>query len=963
MDYINAFLTRLSLIAIFVVIHTISSGQTKRLYIANDDHTDYMWAADEATYKTVFLSTIDKYLSQIDSTISAGLPVEHQSRYNLDGNLWIWTYETYKTPGEVNKLIGRIKDGHISVPLNPLVILYGGTPAEATLRGMYYAGRLERRYNLNINLAVSMENAVLPLGLSSLWAGCGAKYSWKGICGCASLLKNATGTDLNNRDNEVYYYQGLDNQKVLMKWYSLSTDESIIGVNQNLGGYAEARGLSTNLINSLNNKCTATGKLVAGAFGYGWDGVESYTDGFITLAKNNTNAAQSITVSNEEDFFKDFEKSYGAATPVEQVARGNEWELLVSTLAETSAKVKRSTEKLRVAEAMSTLISNTEPSFCSDLEGLRDSAWMSVGLYFEHCWTADRQTVTNSQRAEFELKMEKSYSAYVDSLYNRSLRKLTLQIKKSGTNKRFFVFNALNWTRTDVADFAYNGALPVKVNDVSTGLEIPSQIITKNSVQYIRIQANSIPSVGYKIFEVQPGTPAYSSPIATLTGNVFENSNFKLTVTRQGVITSFVDKINGNRELVAASDGKYFNDMGSGTGNTGNSLVVVNSGAVSVTLKAATTTTLNHTSSFTLFRDIPRVDIENNISQNIGDNVLVNSFSLNIPSSTVWHEESGAVIKAKTTANGGNYAVKNARYDWLTMNHFANVSNSSYGATISNRDCYYMKIGNSTVTSLDEGSSQLNVLVGGKTETPEFTIGINNQYGNTSYTQQFSIFVHNNAFEKAASMKESLEAQTPFATGEVLGTSKTLPENNFSFLSTTNPNVILWALKPAEEGMQTNGLIVRLWNMSDVTQNNTLTFPDAITSGNEVTHIETDIPATSLQINGNTAAIINGINQMQSYRINLNPDTPFVEHKNNSSLKIYPNPAQESFTILLPNNWNFQESNITLYNEIGQEVGSYQVTGLNMVINTQNLSTGNYFIRVFAKTSGKTLNGKIILKK
>ena len=51
---------------------------------------------------------------------------------------------------------------------------------------MYYAGRLERRDVVRFPLATAMENQTLPLGLAPLWAGSGARYSWKGICGCAT---------------------------------------------------------------------------------------------------------------------------------------------------------------------------------------------------------------------------------------------------------------------------------------------------------------------------------------------------------------------------------------------------------------------------------------------------------------------------------------------------------------------------------------------------------------------------------------------------------------------------------------------------------------------------------------------------------------------------------------------------------------------------------------------------------
>ncbi|MCI0628958.1 MAG: hypothetical protein L0387_46150 [Acidobacteria bacterium] len=64
------------------------------------------------------------------------------------------------------------------MPLNALVSTYEGTRAEAALRGMYYAGRLERRFGIRFPLAIAMKNQTLPLGLGSLFAGAGARYSW-----------------------------------------------------------------------------------------------------------------------------------------------------------------------------------------------------------------------------------------------------------------------------------------------------------------------------------------------------------------------------------------------------------------------------------------------------------------------------------------------------------------------------------------------------------------------------------------------------------------------------------------------------------------------------------------------------------------------------------------------------------------------------------------------------------------
>jgi len=162
---------------------------SKQIYLALDDHTDYIWTADSETYHQAFINMLDHYLDLADTTQNED--PQYQSRWNCDGNFWMWIYETNKTKAEFNRLIERIRDGHISIPLNTLSVCLGGVPAEAVLRGMYYPGRIERRYNLRFHLAYSMENQTLPFGLGALWAGSGAKYSWKGICGCASKVEDA----------------------------------------------------------------------------------------------------------------------------------------------------------------------------------------------------------------------------------------------------------------------------------------------------------------------------------------------------------------------------------------------------------------------------------------------------------------------------------------------------------------------------------------------------------------------------------------------------------------------------------------------------------------------------------------------------------------------------------------------------------------------------------------------------
>src|SRR3982751_3694378 len=124
--------------------------QQKRFYISPDDHTDYFWTTDDVGYRGSFLRMLDFYLAQMNST--QGNPSDTQMRWNADGSLWMWEYEHNRTSAQLSNFMDRIRDGHLSVAANALVLVQGGAPAETVLRGMYYPGLMERRYNVSFPL-------------------------------------------------------------------------------------------------------------------------------------------------------------------------------------------------------------------------------------------------------------------------------------------------------------------------------------------------------------------------------------------------------------------------------------------------------------------------------------------------------------------------------------------------------------------------------------------------------------------------------------------------------------------------------------------------------------------------------------------------------------------------------------------------------------------------------------------
>ena len=157
-------------------------------------------------------------------------------------------------------------------------------------------------------------------------------------------------------------------------------------------------------------------------------------------------------------------------------------------------------------------------------------------------------------------------------------------------------------------------------------------------------------------------------------------------------------------------------------------------------------------------------------------------------------------------------------------------------------------------------------MVGGQTDGAN--LGIPDQGCDSVFEQQFSISVHNSRFNKLESMKSSLEFQQPLIAGMVKGEKNApLPFSIYAFIKTSGPEVILWALKPAEEGVKINGIIARIWNLNESFLKSDLKFNRTVSSATETTHVEVDL--RSIPFKKNVVFIEAESQQMKTFRIKL----------------------------------------------------------------------------------------------
>jgi alpha-mannosidase len=187
------------------------------------------------------------------------------------------------------------------------------------------------------------------------------------------------------------------------------------------------------------------------------------------------------------------------------------------------------------------------------------------------------------------------------------------------------------------------------------------------------------------------------------------------------------------------------------------------------------------------------------------------------------------------------------------------------GVTLSNADCYFMQLGHSTTEVLDEKTPLVRALVGGQVDGP--SLGIPNQDGDKQFMQRFALQTHA-GFDPAAAMRFALEHQNRLITGPVavgvVAKQGQYPADQFSLLRLSNPDVLAWAVKPAEEGID-KGMIVRMWNVADHPNECALRLWRPFTAAQRTTHIETDLAPAAVEQGGLQASFTS--QQMQTFRV------------------------------------------------------------------------------------------------
>ncbi len=141
------------------------------------------------------------------------------------------------------------------------------------------------------------------------------------------------------------------------------------------------------------------------------------------------------------------------------------------------------------------------------------------------------------------------------SVLERAVADVAARLDTRSTGIPLVVYNPISASRRDPveASLRWPGAAPssVRAVDLSTGLEVPAQLLGATGGEVRILFLADMPGVGYKVFDLQPGVSKSPAAGLSVTPSSLENARYRVGIDANGDIASVFDK-DARKELLRA---------------------------------------------------------------------------------------------------------------------------------------------------------------------------------------------------------------------------------------------------------------------------------------------------------------------------------------------------------------------------------------------------------------------------
>ncbi len=521
---------------------------------------------------------------------------------------------------------------------------------------------------------------------------------------------------------------------------------------------------------------------------------------------NEKYASPKFVISTTSAMFEEFERRWGSMLPSFAGDITPYWEDgALSSLRELSL-VRRSSERLVQAEAISCMISGTAVS-----QARWDDAWRAMHLADEHTWGAHNSVSDpDNPFAVDQWRVKRKFMTDTDE---KSRALLTAVLGPDGSGDAIDVINTASWDRTDLVVLTHEQSAAGDIIVGPDGRIVPSQRLAGGGLAFI---ARGIPALGARRYTLKAGKAS-----ATGTVNVKENtlSNGQITVAidrSAGTISSLKDR--RGTEFVKAGEGKGLNqylyvpgkDPAKAKSATVTTFEVVERGPlvgiIRVTSSAPGCRSLIQ--EYRVIDGMERVDIVNIMDrENVREKEAVHfAFPVNPKDGTFRLDGGWGIVRPTADQLPGSCV------EYLSTGRWMDIANQEHGLTWTTVETPLVQLGAMVDESPDDhGLRQWRKeIIPGSTF---YSYAMNN-YWHTNYAASqpgvasvsyalypHGMFVATDAFRRGIEQSQPLIARRTSA-------STPVPSTLFNL---SVPGVMVTSAKPSIDG---KAVIIRLFNIS-----------------------------------------------------------------------------------------------------------------------------------------------------
>ena len=796
------------------------------LYLMPHSHTDI-------GYTELQPRVLKNHLEYIDSVIdfckaTDAYPEEARFRWNLEASLIFENYLKNRPEEKVKELLALLQSGRLELSAN-YVNMSDGFAHEELIRASSYAKVAGRIYGFPVQAAMNNDVNGFSWALPQIFSQMGVKYFTTGI--------NEDRSRAPLRRPNPFYWQAKDGSKIL-HW----NGEHYLFANYNLQLH-EAYEKSLPKVAAYLAALEKRGD-------YPYDLIGFHISGYVTdncppkkeLSDrvrdwNSHWAYPKLRLATMSEFFGALERKFAKAIPTYKLGWPDYWTDGVGSTSFETGLNRLAHSDIITAEKMAVAAKLADKAFAFPRAEIRE-AYESATLYDEHTWGAWNSISdpdSEFARSQWAYKSGYAYGAreIAKTVLARSLPVLIKGIA-SPDARAIAVFNPLSWERSDVVKVELTADLQAKdaafkLFDKRSGFEIPYQRTDKSTLMFL---AANVPAFGYAVYTLSPGlAPMDFTPMPKASGGLLENKYYRLTADPiTGGLSSVVDKETG-RELVdpkgriALNQYVYENPIGGrdAVNNMAGKAQFDRYSPVAATTAAGLSGPIASSliirsqakpcpdiqQEIVLYDGLKRIDIVNRLKKDETRDAeaLYFAFPFGVEGGAARLEISDGTMAPETEQLPGTTR------DWIAVQNWVEIAGPKQAVVWSPVEAPLVEFG-----GINTGKWLTKLPLN---NTSLYSYAMNNYWTTNFKASQggpfvfrYSITTRHGGADLVASTRFGWEVHTPLlASWLPAKNAGPLPAGGASFFSLDKPNVIIQAVKAAEDG---NGIAVRLREIAGI---------------------------------------------------------------------------------------------------------------------------------------------------